>query len=106
MNDDAELLVEFVNRDSQAAFAELVERHLPLVYSAAVRLVNSDTHLAQDVVQAVFTDLARKAPQVATRVLSNREALPGWLYTSTRFAAATAIVQAAVAKSTKNRLPL
>lgn len=91
MKDDAELLAEFVNRDSESAFSVLVERHLPLVYSAAVRMVNDDIHLAQDVVQGVFTDLARKAPDLAKRVLANREALPGWLYTSTRFAAATAI---------------
>jgi RNA polymerase sigma factor (sigma-70 family) len=91
MKEDAELLMDYVKHDSESSFTELVERHLPLVYSAAVRMVNEDIHLAQDVVQCVFTDLARKAPEVAMRVSTNREALPGWLYTSARFAAATAI---------------
>src|SRR5208282_4148506 len=42
-----------------------------------------DAHLAQDVAQTVFTDLARKASS-----LSRRETLTGWLYTSAHFAAA------------------
>ena len=65
---------------------ELVKRHLNLVYSAALRQVNGDGHLAKDVAQSVFTDLARKA-----RSLSRRENLSGWLYTSTHFAAAKLI---------------
>ena len=44
--DDRELLDEFVKARSQSAFRELVERHLPVVYSAARRLVR-DAHLAE-----------------------------------------------------------
>ena len=63
-----------------------MQRHLDLVYSAALRLVNGDTHLAQDVAQTVFADFARKAGP-----LSRRSVLTGWLYTSAHFAAAKAV---------------
>src|SRR5271156_5416380 len=83
MMPDSELLRRFAKTNSEDAFAELVKRHVNLVYSAALRQVNSDTHLAKDVAQMVFTDLARKANS-----LSRRETLTGWLYTSAHFAAA------------------
>ena len=83
MPTDAELLRRYVEENSEPAFAELVQRHLNLVYFAALRQVNGDTHLARDVAQAVFTDLARKAASLA-----DRATLSGWLHTSTRFAAA------------------
>jgi RNA polymerase sigma factor (sigma-70 family) len=83
MTPDSELLGRYVRTRSEDAFAELVRRHVNLVYSAALRQVNGDAHLAQDVAQAVFTDLARKA-----RSLARRESLAGWLYTSAHFAAA------------------
>src|ERR1019366_880318 len=69
--------------NSEDAFAELVKRHVNLVYSAALRQVGGDAHFAQDVAQTVFTDIARKAGS-----LSRRESLTGWLYTSAHFAAA------------------
>jgi len=80
---DDELLRQYVRDHSEAAFAELVRRHIRLVYSAALRQVNCDRAAAEDVAQAVFTDLARKAPQ-----LLRHSSLTGWLYTSTRFQAA------------------
>ncbi len=86
MTDDVELLRRFVNERSDSAFTELVKRKAGLVYSAALRQVNGDTLLAQDVSQAVFIDLARKASQ-----LTDRPELTSWLYTSTRFAALTAL---------------
>jgi RNA polymerase sigma factor (sigma-70 family) len=82
MTPDGELLRRYAEARSEEAFAELVRRHLDLVHSAALRQVNGDLHLAQDVAQIVFTDLARKAG-----TLSRRASLTGWLYTSTRFAA-------------------
>jgi RNA polymerase sigma factor (sigma-70 family) len=86
MRPDSELLLRYAKLACEDAFAELVRRHLGLVYSAALRQVNGDTHLAQDVAQSVFTDLAQKAAG-----LSKRRLLSGWLYTSTRFAAAKAV---------------
>lgn len=83
MMDDPTLLRRYAENRSERDFAELVRRHLNLVYSAALRQVNGDTHLAQDVTQLVFTDLARKAA-----ALAGRPVLAGWLFTSTRFAAA------------------
>ena len=87
MIDDAELLRRYAEAASESAFSELVARHLPLVYSAALRQVNGDAHLAQDVAQCVFTDLARKAASVTRRLSAESQVLSGWLYTSTRFAA-------------------
>ncbi|MDX1953052.1 MAG: sigma-70 family RNA polymerase sigma factor [Verrucomicrobiota bacterium] len=91
MADDAALLADYVKSGTEDAFRVLVERHLPLVYSAALRMVNGESHLAQEIAQNVFTGLAKKAPALADRLLANGEALPGWLYTSTRFAASSAI---------------
>jgi RNA polymerase sigma factor (sigma-70 family) len=83
MTPDSELLRRYATNRSEDAFAELVRRHVNLVYSAALRQVNGDAHLAQDMAQMVFTDLARKAAR-----LSRRAILTGWLYTSAHFAAA------------------
>jgi len=83
MTPDSELLAAFARTNSEDAFAELVKRHVNLVYSAALRQAGGDTHLAQDVAQTVFSDLARKAGSLA-----RRETLTGWLYTSAHFAAA------------------
>jgi RNA polymerase sigma factor (sigma-70 family) len=86
MLDDAELLRRYAGTASQEAFTELVQRHLNLVYSAALRQVGHDRALAQEVAQAVFTDLARKAA-----TLSHHPVLSGWLYRSTQFAARDAL---------------
>jgi RNA polymerase sigma factor (sigma-70 family) len=79
---DAELLRRYALERAEDAFAELVQRHLKLVYFAAWRRIG-DRHLAEDVAQYVFTMLARDAA-----TLSRHELLTGWLYTTTRFAAA------------------
>src|SRR5262245_7606075 len=86
MMDDSTLLRAYVEDKSEAAFTELVQRHLNLVYSTALRQLAGDTHLAQDVAQTVFTDLARKAP-----TLVGRAGIAGWLYLGAHHAAAQAV---------------
>ena len=76
-----ELVRQFARTQSEAAFAELVRRHLNLVYSAAFRYAGQDQD-AQDIAQAVFLVLARKAGS-----LRDQTVLAGWLYETTRFAA-------------------
>jgi RNA polymerase sigma factor (sigma-70 family) len=85
MTNDAELLREYVESQSDAAFAELVGRHINLVYSTAFRMVR-ETALARDIVQSVFIQLARKASTVR-----EGNALPGWLYQVTHCQAANAV---------------
>jgi RNA polymerase sigma factor (sigma-70 family) len=79
---DMDLLREFARHNSETAFAELVHRHLNLVYSVALRFTASPGN-AEDVAQAVFIILARKAAR-----LNERTVLTGWLYETTRLTAA------------------
>ena len=85
MTNDTTLLQTFVAEHSDTAFRALVELRIDFVHAAALRQVGGDAHLAREVTQNVFLDLARKA-----RTLAGRPNLTGWLYTSTRFAAAKA----------------
>jgi len=80
-SDDHDLLRQYTQDGSQAAFAELVRRHLNLVYSVALRQVRS-THLAEEVAQSVFADLARQ-----TARLDSTQPLVAWLHVVSRRAA-------------------
>jgi RNA polymerase sigma factor (sigma-70 family) len=81
-SDDTELLREYALRNSETAFATLVSRHLDLVYATALRHVGNH-HQAQEIAQAVFVILARKA-----RSLSPKTVLAGWLFQTARLTAA------------------
>jgi DNA-directed RNA polymerase specialized sigma24 family protein len=76
---DIALLREYAGRNSESAFADLVHRHINLVYSVALRFTGNCED-AQDATQAVFIILARKAA-----TLNQRTILTGWLYETTRF---------------------
>ena len=75
------LLRQFAENQSDEAFAALVTRHINLVYSVAVRCVG-DPYLAEEVVQAVFILLAKKAAQ-----LRHDKALSSWLFQTARLTA-------------------
>jgi uncharacterized protein (TIGR03435 family) len=78
---DSELLRRYVQKGSEPAFAALVTRHLSLVYSAALRKTGNP-HAAEEISQAVFLILAKKANSLLKRTV-----LTGWLYRATRHAA-------------------
>ena len=81
---DSALLKSYVTARDEEAFSELVQRHLPMVYSAATRRLGNDLAAAEDVAQTVFLQLAWKA-----RELIKHPVLAGWLYvTASRVAAA------------------
>jgi RNA polymerase sigma factor (sigma-70 family) len=79
MKDDTALLADYAANGSESAFEELVSRHAGLVYSAALRQVGKPG-LAEEITQAVFCILARKAGSLGARTV-----VSGWLYRTTRF---------------------
>ena len=78
---DMELLRDYARNGSEAAFAELVRRHIALVYSAAFRHMGIAAH-AEEITQAVFIILARKAASLRADTI-----LEGWLHETTRLTA-------------------
>lgn len=85
--DDFVLLRRYADGRDESAFAELMRRHVDVVYSASLRRVG-DRSLAEDVTQATFIILARKAHSIRQR---GGEPLSAWLLQSVRYAAANAI---------------
>ena len=83
--DDLELLRQYAANHSETAFTTLAQRYVNLIYSAAQRQVRNP-HLAEEVAQAVFLILARKAESIPPGTI-----LSGWLIRTTRFAAANAL---------------
>jgi DNA-directed RNA polymerase specialized sigma24 family protein len=76
--DDHELLAEYACNESAAAFAALVARYVNLVYSAARRFTGNPQH-AEEITQAVFIILARKAGGSRPATV-----LSGWPYQTAR----------------------
>jgi RNA polymerase sigma factor (sigma-70 family) len=71
---DAELIRSFVETRSTDAFSCIMRRHGPMILGLAHRIIR-DRQLAEDVFQATFLILARKA-----RSIRRRESLPAWLH--------------------------
>ena len=85
MNDDLILLGQYAREHAEPAFALLVTRYINLVYSVALRQVR-EPHLAEEVTQAVFIILARKAESLGPQTI-----LPGWLCRTARNVSANAL---------------
>src|SRR5215475_2817021 len=85
MSEDLTLLREYAESHSEEAFATLVSRYVNLVYSVALRQVR-DPHLAEEITQAVFIILARKASSIGDKTI-----LSGWLCRTARYASANAL---------------
>src|SRR5450756_1930128 len=83
--DDMELVRDYAARQSEPAFETLVARYVNLIYSAALRQVG-DPHLAEEVTQAVFIILARKAGSLGAKTI-----LPSWLHRTACYTAADAL---------------
>jgi len=83
--DDKALLDRYARDGAHDAFAALVRRYVNCVHAAALRQIR-DPSLADDVTQAVFIVLARKARKLPPGVV-----LAGWLVRTAHFAARDAI---------------
>ncbi|QDU31358.1 ECF RNA polymerase sigma factor SigE [Anatilimnocola aggregata] len=82
--DEMKLLHDYATTGSQAAFSELVSRHIDWVYGVSLRRAG-DAATAEDVTQAVFIVLAKKA-----KSLPQNTVLIGWLMNVIHYAAADA----------------
>jgi len=82
MSEVKQWLAEYAKTGSEAAFREVVERYVNLVHSTAARLVDGDSHLAQDVTQKVFVDLSKMAGNLGDDAM-----IGGWLHRHTCFVA-------------------
>ncbi|MDB6129346.1 MAG: hypothetical protein JWM04_453 [Verrucomicrobiales bacterium] len=82
---DSQLLREYSEKHCDAAFSELVQRHVDLVYSAALRMVR-DTHLAEDVTQGAFVALSKNAAKLHSEVV-----LSAWLHRTAQNIAAQTV---------------
>ena len=81
MRTDLTLLRQYVEERNEAAFAELVHRHLDMVWGVACR-ITKDEDLARDVAQGVFSDLARKGSRLPPTIV-----LAAWLHRAASLAA-------------------
>jgi RNA polymerase sigma factor (sigma-70 family) len=82
-----QLLRDYAELGSEAAFGELVGRYLDLVYSIAVRRIHGDVHLARDIAQTVFVDLARRVAARRGPEVNDDGHLAAWLHRHTCFVA-------------------
>jgi RNA polymerase sigma factor (sigma-70 family) len=88
--DDLRLLRRYAADGCARSFETVVRRHIAWVYASSLRQVAGDAHLAEDVTQAVFVLLARRAATLHDDTL-----LTGWLFNTLRFTAKEARRKAA-----------
>jgi hypothetical protein len=65
---DMDLLRQYADGNSDAAFATLVSRHVDLVFSADLRKTGNP-HATEEITQAVFIILAKKAGRIVDRTI-------------------------------------
>jgi RNA polymerase sigma factor (sigma-70 family) len=94
---DRELLGRFVALQEEQAFVALQRRHGPMVLHVCGRLLGN-AHDAEDVYQATFLLLARKAGSIR-----KQESVAGWLYCVARRLAVKAIAQQARRQAREKR---
>src|SRR5579885_2362484 len=82
--DDATLVARFASQGDESAFSALLARHGPMVLGVCRRILR-DSHAAEDLFQATFLVLARKAG-----TLRRPQALASWLYGTAHHLASTA----------------
>jgi RNA polymerase sigma factor (sigma-70 family) len=82
--DDSQLLAAYARDRSAAALQQLVERHIDFVYAAALRQTGN-SHVAQDITQAVFLLFSQRAMRLKTGTL-----VKGWLFNATRYVVSNA----------------
>jgi RNA polymerase sigma factor (sigma-70 family) len=95
---DEQLLTDFVERRDEAAFADLVLRHGPMVWRVCRRAL-ANRQDAEDAFQGTFLVLVRKAASVRPR-----EMLANWLYGVARTTAHRARVAAARRRVTEGQV--
>jgi len=83
---DESLLLSFATHGDEAAFRQLAERHMGLIYHTALRRTGN-RQLAEEVSQNILCALARKAGSLA----KNTHALPAWLHRATVFESSKAM---------------
>lgn len=76
MENDDRLLARWVGQRDAAAFAALAQRHAGMVYGTCCR-ISGDHHVAEDLAQDVFLDLAQKAGLI-------RQSVAGFLHSAAR----------------------
>ena len=81
--DDIDLLRQYADNYSEEAFGAIVARHINKVYSVALRHTGN-VHQAEEITQAVFVILAKKAAGLRQGVI-----LSGWLYETARLTSIT-----------------
>jgi RNA polymerase sigma factor (sigma-70 family) len=78
---DEALLAAFLENADNAAFAEIAQRHGPMVYRVCYRVL-ADHHEAEDAAQATFAVLMKKAGSIR-----KHRSLGGWLHGVARMTA-------------------